>query len=180
MNTMMTNRKYSFFLAFIIVFYTTCIYGQERPKMERFITVKPTSASFGADGGSQTFTVNASGTWKIASNLTSWMHLTKSGNTVKLRVDENNGSSQRSGTIELVSSGKKVVVPIKQAGLTTLSVSSDNLNYNSSGGSKTINVTSNSSWNIGTRTASWGQLSRNGNVITVRIDPNNSSSTRSD
>lgn len=179
MNTMMINRKFGVFLS-ILIFYTTCIYGQERPKMERFITVKPTSASFGVDGGSQTFTVNASGTWKIASNLTSWMHLTKSGNTVKLRVDENNGSSQRSGTIELVSGGKKVVVPIKQAGSTTLSVSSDYLNYNSSGGSKTIKVTSNGSWNIETVTASWGHLSRNGNVLTVRIDPNNSSSTRSD
>lgn len=179
MNTMMINRKFGVFLS-ILIFYTTCIYGQERPKMERFITVKPTSASFRADGGSQTFTVNASGTWKIASNLPSWMHLTKSGNTVKLRVDENNGSSQRSGTIELVSGGKKVVVPIKQAGLTTLSVSSDYLNYNASGGSKTINVTSNGSWNIETVTASWGHLSRNGNVLTVRIDPNNSSSTRSD
>ena len=148
--------------------------------MDRFLTVKPSSASFGAEGGTKTFAVNASGTWKITTNLTSWIHVTKSGNTVNLRVDKNNGSSQRTGTIEFVSGDKKVVVPIKQTGSTTLSVTPDHLTYDSSGGSKTINVTSNNSWSIGTGIASWGHLTKNGNVLTVRIDPNNSSSTRSD
>lgn len=168
---------------FLLIVFSICfsfVFGQQRPKMERFLTISPTSASIGAEGGTKNFVVSSSGTWRISSNTTSWIHLTKSGNTLKMRVDENTSSSQRSGSFELESSGKRVVVSIKQTGLTTLSVTSDNLNYNSSGGSKTINVTSNCSWNIGTGLTSWGHLTRNGNVLTIKINPNNSSSTRND
>ena len=177
---MTAHRRFRFFLSFIIVLYTTSICGQERPKMERFLTVKPTSASFGADGGSKTFTVRASGTWKISSNPKSWIHLTKDGNSLYLRVDENAGTSSRSGSFELVAGEKKVNVSVTQNGSTSLSVSSENLNFSSSGGTKTITITTNGTWEIGTCAASWGHLTKNGNQLSIKIDPNSKPSSRTD
>lgn len=180
MNLTSKNIVSRIFLLTALAFCYSFGFGQERPKMERFLTIRPTSASFGAEGGTKNFTVSSNGTWRISSNKPSWIHLTKNGNTLKMRVDENPGSTQRSGTFELVSSGKKVVVSVKQTGTTSLSVSSDNLYFNSSGGIKTINVSANGSWNVGTGVASWGHLTRNGNTLTIKIEPNNSSSTRRD
>lgn len=180
MNTMTANRKCRFFFSFIIVLYATCIYSQERPKMERFLTVKPTSASFGAEGGSKTFTVSASGTWKISSNSRSWIHLSKDGNSLNLRVDENSGISSRSGSFELVAGEKKVRVSVTQSGGdVSLSVSSDDMYFNASGGTKTVTVTTNGTWQIGSNTTSWGHVSKNGNQLSIRADRNNSSSQRS-
>ena len=180
MNTMTANRKCRFLFSFIIVLYATCIYSQERPKMERFLTVKPTSASFGAEGGSKTFTVSASGTWKISSNSRSWIHLSKDGNSLNLRVDENSGISSRSGSFELVAGEKKVRVSVTQSGGdVSLSVSSDDMYFNASGGTKTVTVTTNGTWQIGSNTTSWGHVSKNGNQLSIRADRNNSSSQRS-
>ena len=148
--------------------------------MERFLTVKPTSASFGADGGSKTFTVSASGTWKVSSNSRSWIHLTKEGNTLNLRVDENVGTSSRSGSFELVAGEKKVRVSVTQSGGDiSLFVSSDDMYFNASGGTKTITVTTNGTWQIATNTTSWGHVSKSGNQLSIRADKNNSSSQRS-
>ena len=179
-NKTTVNRIFLFFLSVFIVLSTICIYGQERPKMQRFLTVKPTSASFGAEGGSKTFTVSASSTWRISSNPESWIHLSKDGNSLKLRVDENAGTSSRSGSFELVAGEKKVRVSVTQpGGDISLSVSSDNISFNASGGTKAVTVTTNGSWQISTNTVSWGNLTRNGNQLSIRAEKNNSSSQRS-
>lgn len=62
----------------------------------------------------------------------------------------------------------------------SLTVSSETLSFSSAGGSRTITVNSSSSWRIGTRTYDWGHLSTNGNTVTVRIDANTSSNSRTD
>ena len=178
---MMVNEGKKFFLSTIVVFFSLLVYGQERPKMDRFLTIKPTSASFNAAGGSKTFTVSASGTWKISSSKGSWMHLSKNDNTLKVRVDENTGTSSRSGSFELTSGEKSVRVSVIQAGgEISLSVSSENVSFGSSGGTKTITVTTNGSWQIGTSTASWGHLTRNGNQLSIRIDRNSNTTSRTD
>ena len=180
MNILMINRKIKYFLSVIMVFFTLLVYGQERPKMERFLTIKPTYANFNAEGGSKTFTVSASGTWKISSSKGSWMHLSKNGNTLTVRVDENTGTSSRSGSFELTSGEKSVRVSVKQAGGDiSLSVSSENVSFGSSGGTKTITVTTNGTWQIGTNSTSWGHLTKNGNQISIKTDKNDGISQRS-
>ena len=180
MNTTIANWNSKFFLSVFMILCTTCIYGQERPKMERFLKISPTSASFGAEGGSKTFTVSASGTWKIASNPKSWIHLSKDGNSLNLRVDENTGTSSRSGSFELVAGEKNVRVSVTQSGgEISLSLSSDDVNFNASGGTKTVTVATNGTWQIGSNSTSWGHVSKNGNQISIRADRNNGSSQRS-
>lgn len=168
------------FISVIFIFYTLIIFGQEKPKMNRFLSISPTSVQFGAEGGTKTFTVNSSGSWSISSNTQSWGHLNKSGNTLTLRVDENTRTSSRSDSFELMSGEKRVRVSIVQNGGILLSVSSENLSFSPSGGTKTISVTTNGLWEIGTGIASWGHLTKSGNQLIIKIDPNTSTSSRTD
>lgn len=153
--------------------------------------VKPTSkkshfsissqyVSIGSDGGNRTFTVSSSAAWKISVNTASWGHLSRSGNTLYLRVDANNTSSSRTDYFTISSGSKTIRVDISQGKGNSLTVSTESLSFSSAGGSRTITINSNSSWKIGTKTYDWGHLSTNGNTVTLRVDANTSTSSRTD
>lgn len=61
-----------------------------------------------------------------------------------------------------------------------LTISSQSANFNSNGGSKIFTISSNKSWNIKVGTVSWGHLSRSGNKLTLSVDVNTGTSSRSD
>lgn len=161
------------------------------PKQSQKKTVKSTSkksyfsissqyASFGSDGGNRTFTVSSSAAWKISVNTADWGHLSKSGNTLYLRVDANNSSSSRTDYFTISSGSKSIRVDISQGKRNSLTVSTESLSFSSAGGSRTITVNSSSSWKIGTKTYDWGYLSTDGNTVTLRVDANTSTNSRTD
>lgn len=61
-----------------------------------------------------------------------------------------------------------------------LSVSPSSVYFNSNGGSKEIFIETDGDWEISTSTANWGHLSKYSNSVTLTIDENTSSSSRSD
>lgn len=61
-----------------------------------------------------------------------------------------------------------------------LSVSDDDIMVGSDGGSFDINVSTDGDWHISVDPASWGHISKYSSSLTLRIDPNNSSSSRTD
>lgn len=161
------------------------------PKQSQKKTVKSTSkksyfsissqyASFGSDGGNRTFTVSSSAAWKISVNTANWGHLSRSGNTLYLRVDANNSSSSRTDYFTISSGSKNIRVDISQGKRNSLTVSTESLSFSSAGGSRTITVNSSSSWKIGTKTYDWGHLSTDGNTVTLRVDANTSTNSRTD
>lgn len=161
------------------------------PKQSQKKTVKSTSkksyfsissqyASFGSDGGNRTFTVSSSAAWKISVNTANWGHLSRSGNTLYLRVDANNSSSSRTDYFTISSGSKSIRVDISQGKRNSLTVSTESLSFSSAGGSRTITVNSSSSWKIGTKTYDWGHLSTDGNTVTLRVDANTSTNSRTD
>lgn len=161
------------------------------PKQSQKKTVKSTSkksyfsissqyASFGSDGGNRTFTVSSSAAWKISVNTANWGHLSRSGNTLYLRVDANNSSSSRTDYFTISSGSKNIRVDISQGKINSLTVSTESLSFSSAGGSRTITVNSSSSWKIGTKTYDWGHLSTDGNTVTLRVDANTSTNSRTD
>ena len=161
------------------------------PKLSKKQPVKSTSkshyfsissqyVSLGANGGNRTFTVSSSAAWKISVNTASWGHLSRSGNTLYLRVDANNSSSSRTDYFTISSGSKSIRVDISQGKGNSLTVSSESLSFPSSGGSQTITVNSSSSWRIGTGTYSWGHLTTAGNSVTVSLDTNVSTESRTD
>lgn len=61
-----------------------------------------------------------------------------------------------------------------------LDLSTDSLHFTSSSGSRSITVTTNGAWNISLGAATWVHLSQSGSNLTVRVDQNYSSDSRTD
>ena len=145
-----------------------------------YFSISSQYASFGSDGGNRTFTVSSSAAWKISVNTANWGHLSRSGNTLYLRVDVNNSSSSRTDYFTISSGSKSIRVDISQGKRNSLTVSTESLSFSYAGGSQTISVNSSSSWKIGTKTYDWGHLSTDGNTVTIRVDANTSTNSRTD
>ena len=145
-----------------------------------YFSISSQYVSFGADGGNRTFTVLSSAAWKISVNTENWGHLSRSGNTLYLRIDANNSSSSRADYFIISSGSKSIRVDISQGKGNSLTVSSEFLAFASSGGSQTITVNSSSPWKIGISTYSWGHLTTAGNSVTVSLDANVSAESRTD
>lgn len=147
---------------------------------KNYFSISSQYVSFGSDGGNRTFTVSSNTAWKISVNTANWGHLSRSGNTLYLRVDANNSSSSRTDYFTISSGSKSIRVDISQGKRNSLTVSTESLSFSSAGGSRTITVNSSSSWKIGTKTYDWGHLSTDGNTVTLRVDANTSTNSRTD
>ena len=145
------------------------------------LDVSTSNIEFNADGGNRTIDIYTDGECQISTQPASWANATISGNSISLRVNENPGT-KRSDYFVIKSGSYEKRINISQAGKTAthLNVSSDNISYSYSGGTRTITVSTDGEWQISTATAGWGHTSINGNTITLRIDENTSSSSRTD
>lgn len=134
-----------------------------------------------ANGGSSSISINTDGIFAVSTAPASWVSTSINGKTLNLECGENSGIARN--TYLIIQSGAKTLrLNIAQAGksATHLNVSSDNISYSYSGGTRTITVSTDGEWQISTGTAGWGHTSINGNTITLRIDENTSSSSRTD
>ncbi|MDO4800999.1 MAG: BACON domain-containing carbohydrate-binding protein [Prevotellaceae bacterium] len=145
-----------------------------------YFSISSTKVDFSENGGTKSFSVSASNSWTISTNTESWGHLNRSGNTLLLNVDANTSASPRSDYFIISSKNKEIRVNIKQSGTNTLSVSSTELTFDSNGGTKTVSISSSNSWSIGIKTYDWGHLTTSYNAVSVKIDPNATSKTRTD
>ena len=78
------------------------------------LSVSPTSLSFGASGGTRTITVSSNKDWSISVGTVSWGHLTRSANTLTLKVDANNTGESRSDYFKIKAGDKEQKVIITQ------------------------------------------------------------------
>ena len=147
------------------------------------LDISSNSAEFSADGGTKTFTVTSNGSWQTDRLPDpSVAHLSRNGNIITLKVDRNSGTSPRNSYFTIRSSAGTIQrVDIYQSGIpASLTISSTSAKFNGDGGTETFIIDSNTDWEIGTRTLSWGHLSRNGKNLTLKVDANKTTSSRSD
>lgn len=90
------------------------------------ISVSRTYLSFSSYGGSETITINCSGSWNVSVNPYSWGHLTRNGNSLTLRLDANNSTSSRTDYFCVKCGSKVVRIDVYQSG------SSNSSSYSSS------------------------------------------------
>lgn len=126
-----------------------------------------------ANGGKSSISINTDGIFAVSTAPASWVSTSVNGKTLNLECGENTGIARNSYLI-LKSGTKTLRLDITQAGksATRLSVSTDNISFSSSGGSRSITVSTDGEWRISTETNSWGHTSINGNTITLRVDAN--------
>ena len=74
-------------------------------KPDEALEVNPTSLTFDAAAGTQTFTVTSNVEWTVSENV-EWLQVTKSNNTVTVKVDANNGAKRDA---EIIVTGEKLV-----------------------------------------------------------------------
>lgn len=80
------------------------------------ITVSRTSLSFPSYGGSETINVNCSGSWNVSVNPNNWGHLIRNGNSLTLRVDANNSTSNRTDYFCVKCGSKEIRINVSQSG----------------------------------------------------------------
>lgn len=150
-------------------------------KLATRLDVSTSDVEFSANGGSRTIDIYTDGECQISTQPKSWAHASINGNSISLSVDENPGI-KRTDYFVIKSGSYKERINISQAGksATRLSVSTENVSFSYTGGSLTITISTDGEWQISTGTAGWGHTSISGNTITLRIDENTSSSSRSD
>lgn len=148
------------------------------------LSVSKSNLSFSSYGGTET--INVSGpSWSISVNPASWGHLTRSGNTLTLKVDANSSSSARTDYFKLKSGNQEIKVNVSQSGSSHssspyLNVTKTELFFASEGGQESITISTNNTWKITTNTNSWGHLKQEGNTLTVSVDANYTGNQRTD
>lgn len=143
-------------------------------KTATFLMVSTEELFFDSDGGSRIIDVSTDGVWQISTATVSWRHTNINGNTIELNVDDNPGTV-RSDYFVVKSGSMEKRINISQTGksATQLSVSIDRISFPSSGGSKSILVSTDGLWRISAGTASWGHTDISGSTIVLRVDANN-------
>ena len=148
------------------------------------LSVSKSNLSFSSYGGTET--INVSGpSWSISVNPASWGHLTRSGNTLTLKVDANSSSSSRTDYFKLKSGSQEIKVNVSQSGSSYssspyLNVTKTELFFASEGGRESITISTNNTWKITTNTNSWGHLKQEGNTLTLSVDANYTGNQRTD
>lgn len=100
--------------------------------------------------------------------------------TIVTKTQKKNVAKHSSPTVTRKQKGKSIAQKKKVTETPYLSVSANSVSFSSQGGSKTFYIYSNSTWKVDIGTASWGNLSRNGNNLTLSVTANTSSSARTD
>ncbi len=149
------------------------------------LTVSPSSLSYTAAGESKTVNVTSNTSWTATSSA-SWLTVSPASGSnngaITAVAAANTSTSQRTATITISGSGITRTVNVTQAGASyNLTVSPSSLSYTAAGESKTVNVTSNTSWTA-TSSASWLTVSpasgSNNGAITAVAAANTSTSQR--
>ncbi|KPA11778.1 secreted protein containing APHP domain protein [Candidatus Magnetomorum sp. HK-1] len=142
------------------------------------LDVSPTSKNFNYTGGNDSVTVSSNLSWNATEN-TDWIAVSKTGNSVSIQCDANDTISQRSATITVSGGSLSRQIQVTQSPAPErLDVSPTSKNFSYSGGSVSINVSTNISWNV-TETTGWLSVSKSGSAFSVQCNANETTSQRS-
>lgn len=149
------------------------------------LSLSRSSVSVGASSGSTTISVTSNRTWELRNTSSNMFSVSKSGNTITIQYYSNSSTSSRNDYFDVATTDgtKSVRVNIYQSGKTTspsLSVSKTSISASASGITEYITVTCNTTWEVQYPTGTMYSVTRSGNTLTVKINANSSTESRSD
>lgn len=149
------------------------------------LSLSRTSISVGASSGSTSITVTSNRTWELRNTSSSMFSVSKSGNTITIQYYSNSSTSSRSDYFDVVTTdgSKSVRVNFYQGGKSaspSLSVSKTSISASANGITEYITVTCNTTWEIQYPSGTMYSVTRSGNTLTVKINANSSTESRSD
>lgn len=136
----------------------------------------------------ETIQITANNTWDLLIS-DEWIHPSQTGGTategevitVDLTFDNNPYNSAREGEVTIKCGQQSKIVKIKQE-VGSFTVSLDALDFSSTGGSKTINVSSETTWETNKKDGSWFEIDpekgSTGGTVTITAQPNPNNAER--
>ena len=127
--------------------------SQTQTNPDQSLSVNPSSLNFSSSAGNKTFNITSNTSWTVKSSETWCSVNTASGSnnaTVTVNVTENTStSSARNATITVSNSSASAIIMVSQdpAGI-SLDISDSSVSFTYSGGSKSVTIKSNTSWNV--------------------------------
>lgn len=149
------------------------------------LSLSRSSVSVGASSGSTTITVTSNRTWELRNTSSSIFSVSKSGNTITIQYYSNSSTNSRNDYFDVVTTdgSKSVRVNFYQGGKSaspSLSVSKTSISASANGITEYITVTCNTTWEVQYPSGTMYSVTRSGNTLTVKINANSSTESRSD
>lgn len=150
------------------------------------LSVSRSSISVSAYSGTTSITVTSNRTWKLANTNSSLFTVSRNGDNISISYSANPNTSSRSDYFDVVTTdgSKSVRVYVYQEAKANttpyLSVNKTSIYASASGTTEYITVSSNTTWDIQYPSATMYSVTRNGNTLTVKINANTSTESRTD
>lgn len=157
------------------------------------LSLSSTSVSLLYTGYEQaSISVTSNRTWRVQNVSAAWIHASTTKTAINVTCTSNNSNtSSRYGYFDVVATdgSKSVRVQVSQSGApysssssssSSLSVSRTELNVSASSTTEYLTVTSNTSWEVEYPSAAMYSVTRSGNTLTVKINANSNTTSRSD
>ena len=152
---------------------------EQAPGSPDIFDIHPRSAKFASNGGEQRFTVKSSKTWRVSVNCAPGFELVRNGNELILKAQPNYYSSLRRDYFEISSGNNSIRVDISQApNPIKFGVSANTVNFEHTGGTKRLKVTSPRDWKVESRNLNWCKLKIDGDEIVLNATINNNKTSR--
>ena len=154
----------------------TYIYSSDTTTLE----LSKDTLSYNAQGNTQSFAVTTNAPdWEYLINpyYYNWIKIVRNNDTLSVRTTANSSLFKRSGVITVVTNTQifKNVI-IEQAGRdsTQLILSQERLSFEQNGGSQNVTITTDAlDWTYSC-SESWLNISKNSNMLSISMNPNNS------
>ncbi len=136
-------------------------------------TISTKELHYDAAGGVQTITIDSSTDWSIT-DIPSWLHLSKTSSSagsyeIEFQAVANTSYSSRSKLLRYSDANENISITVSQSGVSPTELTPTSLIYESTGGEKIINFTTNTEWEF-QNLPSWISLSaQSGSAGTYEI-----------
>lgn len=150
------------------------------------LSVSRSSIPVSAYSGTTSITVTSNRTWKLANTNSSLFTVNRSGDNISISYSANPNTTSRSDYFDVVTTdgSKSVRVYINQEAKANttpyLSVDKTSISASASGTTEYITVSSNTTWEIEYASGTMYSVTRNGNTLTVKINENTTTESRTD
>lgn len=140
------------------------------------LSVSPTSYTFENTGGNKTFTVTSNTTWTVSYSC-SWLSHTTTSTSINFTASANQDTTQKSCVVTVKTSDnsvtKTITINIKAyvEPTYTLDLALYLVTFSFVGGSKSVAVTSNTTWDINSISSNWLTVQKSGdNIILTAVE----------
>ena len=155
------------------------------PVGDETLTASSTELLFAKDGGNESVAISGADNWDFISSEgeTGWIKIAKSGNNLDVTVEPNLQGVERAASIMVISKTSNVKINVTQSAADfVLNFSEGEVVFNATGGEKTIVADANATdWQfepVPEDAASWLSLTKAGNIVILKAQPNNSNDAR--